>query len=207
LETALDEETRRHKETQTALRKKDRRIKEVQMAVDEEHKNFVMAQDTADRLNEKLNIYKRQLGEAVCLRWNVPQWLQLTAQESYTMQNLTRVRRYQHDLEEAEGRAEHAESSLNLIRAKHRSSVVTGKGQSPKVTTTTQPQQQQQQKQDSANIVKIVDDDNVTPLSHYIRRKHRSVSFGPPTMPILDKHSMTAHLLNIKDYIHTLYDN
>lgn len=38
LETALDEESRRHKETQNALRKKDRRIKEVQMQVDEEHK-------------------------------------------------------------------------------------------------------------------------------------------------------------------------
>jgi hypothetical protein len=54
LETALDEETRRHKETQNALRKKDRRIKEVQMVVDEEHKNFVMAQDTADRMMEKV---------------------------------------------------------------------------------------------------------------------------------------------------------
>jgi hypothetical protein len=71
LETALDEESRRHKETQNALRKKDRRIKEVQMQVDEEHKNFVMAQDTADRLLEKLNIQKRQLGEAVCSDfWN-----------------------------------------------------------------------------------------------------------------------------------------
>ena len=39
------------------------------MQVDEEHKNFVMAQDTADRLLEKLNIQKRQLGEAV--RWRV----------------------------------------------------------------------------------------------------------------------------------------
>jgi chromosome segregation ATPase len=118
LETALDEETRRHKETQNALRKKDRRIKEVQMQVDEEHKNFVMAQDTADRLLEKLNIQKRQLGEA----------------ESITMQNLQRVRRYQRELEDAEGRADQAESSLHLIRAKHRSSVVTGKGgSSPKV--------------------------------------------------------------------------
>lgn len=35
LETALDEETRRHKETQNALRKKDRRIKEVQQLVRE----------------------------------------------------------------------------------------------------------------------------------------------------------------------------
>ncbi|KAK6726143.1 hypothetical protein RB195_004452 [Necator americanus] len=65
LETALDEETRRHKETQNALRKKDRRIKEIQQLVDEEHKNFVMAQDTADRLQEKLNIQKTQFAEAV----------------------------------------------------------------------------------------------------------------------------------------------
>ncbi|MCP9260509.1 Paramyosin [Dirofilaria immitis] len=114
LETALDEETRRHKETQGALRKKDRRIKEVQMQVDEEHKMFVMAQDTADRLLEKLNIQKRQLGEA----------------ESLTMANLQRVRRYQRELEDAEGRADQAESSLHLIRAKHRSSVVTGKNAS-----------------------------------------------------------------------------
>ena len=33
--------------------------------VDEEHKNYVMAQDTADRLLEKLNIQKRQLSESV----------------------------------------------------------------------------------------------------------------------------------------------
>lgn len=57
----------RHKETQNALRKKDRRIKEIQQLVDEEHKNFVMAQDTADRLQEKLNIQKRQLAEAVSI--------------------------------------------------------------------------------------------------------------------------------------------
>lgn len=37
------------------------------------------------------------------------------------------------ELEDAEGRADQAESSLHLIRAKHRSSVVTGKGASPKV--------------------------------------------------------------------------
>lgn len=50
------------------------------------------------------------------------------------MQNLQRVRRYQHVLEDAEGRAEQAESSLQLIRAKHRSSVVTGKSTAPKVS-------------------------------------------------------------------------
>ena len=46
------------------------------------------------------------------------------------MQNLQRVRRYQRELEDAEGRADQAESSLQLIRAKHRSSVVTGKSAS-----------------------------------------------------------------------------
>lgn len=120
LETALDEETRRHKETQGALRKKEHRVKQVQMEVDEQHKNYVMAQDNVDRLTEKLNIYKRQLGEA----------------ESITMTNLQRVRKYQRELEDAEGRAEQAESSLHLIRAKHRSSVTVGKSASAKVFVT-----------------------------------------------------------------------
>ncbi len=35
------------------------------------------------------------------------------------MQNLQRVRRYQRELEDAEGRADQAESSLHLIRARH----------------------------------------------------------------------------------------
>ncbi|MCP4345820.1 MAG: hypothetical protein GY795_09875 [Desulfobacterales bacterium] len=55
------------------------------------------------------------------------------------MANLQRVRRYQRELEDAEGRAEQAESSLQLIRAKHRSSVVTGKSASPKVCTAAFP--------------------------------------------------------------------
>lgn len=65
LEVILDEETRRHKESQVTLRKKDRHAKELQMQVDEEHKLYVMAQDTSDRLAEKVGVYKRQLAEAV----------------------------------------------------------------------------------------------------------------------------------------------
>jgi len=87
------------------------------MQVDEEHKNFAIAEDTVHHLNEKLNIYKKQLTEA----------------ESVTMSNLTRVRRYQRDLEDSEARADQAESSLHLIRAKHRSSVATGKSGAPNV--------------------------------------------------------------------------
>ena len=71
--------------------------------VDEEHKNAVMAQDTADRLNEKLNIYKRQLGEAVSVLLKAHYITRTHLQETMTMNNLTRVRRYQRELEDAEG--------------------------------------------------------------------------------------------------------
>lgn len=56
--------------------------------------------------------------------------LMVIFKESLTMANLQRVRRYQRELEDAEGRADQAESSLHLIRAKHRSSVVAGKNTS-----------------------------------------------------------------------------
>lgn len=49
------------------------------------------------------------------------------------MQNLQRVRRYQRELEDAEGRADQAESSLHLLRAKSRTTVVGGKANASKV--------------------------------------------------------------------------
>lgn len=45
------------------------------------------------------------------------------AQESVSSTNLTRVRRFQRELEAAEERAEVAESNLCMIRAKHRTLV------------------------------------------------------------------------------------
>lgn len=42
-----------------------------------------------------------------------------------SQQSLTRVRRFQRELEAAEDRADSAESNLSLIRAKHRSWVTT----------------------------------------------------------------------------------
>ena len=42
-----------------------------------------------------------------------------------SQQNLTRVRRFQRELEAAEDRADQAESNLSFIRAKHRSWVTT----------------------------------------------------------------------------------
>lgn len=45
------------------------------------------------------------------------------SQEGTAQQSVTRVRRFQRELEAAEDRADQAESNLTLIRAKHRTFV------------------------------------------------------------------------------------
>jgi len=107
LENELDEERRRHQETIKILKKKERNVKELVMQCEEDHKNIQILQETLDKTYEKVNIYKRQIGE----------------QESISQTNLSRVRRFQRELESAEERAENAESNLSMIRAKHRTFV------------------------------------------------------------------------------------
>lgn len=48
-----------------------------------------------------------------------------TLQEGMSQQSVTRVRRFQRELEAAEDRADQAESNLTMIRAKHRTFVTT----------------------------------------------------------------------------------
>lgn len=107
LENELDEERRRHQETIKILKKKERNVKELVMQCEEDHKNIQILQETLDKTYEKVNIYKRQIGE----------------QESISQTNLSRVRRFQRELESAEERAENAETNLSMIRAKHRTFV------------------------------------------------------------------------------------
>ncbi|XP_018058671.1 PREDICTED: paramyosin, long form-like [Atta colombica] len=109
LELELDEEKRRHAETVKILRKKERNIKEVMIQVEEDAKNIALLQESFDKASQKVSIYKRQLQE----------------QEGMSQQSVTRVRRFQRELEAAEDRADTAESNLSLIRAKHRSFVTT----------------------------------------------------------------------------------
>lgn len=109
LELELDEEKRRHSETVKILRKKERNIKEVMIQVEEDAKNIALLQESLDKASQKVNLYKRQLQE----------------QEGMSQQSVTRVRRFQRELEAAEDRADTAESNLTLIRAKHRSFVTT----------------------------------------------------------------------------------
>ena len=65
LETELDNEQRRHAETQKNMRKADRRLKELAFQADEDRKNQERIQDIVDKLQNKIKTYKRQVEEAV----------------------------------------------------------------------------------------------------------------------------------------------
>jgi len=109
VEIEVEEEKRRHAETEKILRKKDHRVKELCVQSEEDHKTITLLSENCDKLSEKLKVYKRQVQE----------------QEGVSAQNLSRVRRFQRELEAAEDRADQAESNLSFIRAKHRSWVTT----------------------------------------------------------------------------------
>lgn len=109
VEIEFEEEKRRHSETQKVLRKKEHRVRELILQTEEDNKSVSMLNDSCEKLNEKVKMYRRQLNE----------------QEGMTQQNLTRVRRFQRELETAEDRADSAESNLSMIRAKHRTWVTT----------------------------------------------------------------------------------
>ncbi len=65
MEVELDNEQRRHVETQKNMRKQDRRLKELVFQADEDHKAQERMQDMVDKLQNKIKIYKRQVEEAV----------------------------------------------------------------------------------------------------------------------------------------------
>lgn len=109
LELELDSEKRNHAETIKILRKKERTVKEIIIQCEEDQKNVLLLQEALDKANSRLAQYKRQLNE----------------QEGFSAQSVTRVRRVQRELEAAEERADVAESSLNMVRAKHRTFVTT----------------------------------------------------------------------------------
>ncbi|ROT83633.1 myosin heavy chain [Penaeus vannamei] len=64
LEASLDDETRRHADSQKNLRKCERRIKELAFQTDEDKKNHDRMQDLVDKLQQKIKTYKRQIEEA-----------------------------------------------------------------------------------------------------------------------------------------------
>ncbi|XP_075702307.1 uncharacterized protein LOC142666212 [Rhinoderma darwinii] len=104
LENELDAEQRRSVDAIKGVRKFERRVKELTYQSEEDKKNVLRLQDLVDKLQIKVKAYKRQ-SEDVEEQANV---------------HLSRFRKSQHELEEAEERADIAESQVNKLRAKSR---------------------------------------------------------------------------------------
>merc|ERR550519_390619 len=104
LETIIDTEKKSHAATMMELHKKERSIKELILQSEEDRKNIIILQESLDKLNEKIKMYKRQLEE----------------QESISNSNIMRVKKFRRELESAENRAEEAESTLNQFRSRER---------------------------------------------------------------------------------------
>merc|ERR1711988_2023463 len=104
LEEMINTEKKSHAVTMTEMQVKTRQIKELVLQSEEDRKNIIILQESLDKLNEKIKMYKRQLEE----------------QESISNANIMRVKKFQRELESAESRAEEAESTLNQFRSRER---------------------------------------------------------------------------------------
>merc|ERR1711931_108887 len=105
LEEMINVEKKSHSVTMTELQTKTRQIKELVLQSEEDRKNIIILQESLDKLNEKIKMYKRQLEE----------------QESISNANIMRVKKFQRELECAENRAEEAESTLNQFSSERES--------------------------------------------------------------------------------------
>merc|ERR1712055_1101898 len=104
LEIMINNEKKTHSVTMSELHAKTRSIKDLILQSEEDRKNIIILQDSLDKLNEKIKMYKKQLEE----------------QESISNSNIMRVKKFQRELESAENRAEEAESTLNQFRSRER---------------------------------------------------------------------------------------
>ncbi|MBN3283120.1 MYH7 protein, partial [Polyodon spathula] len=116
LENELEGEQRKSSEAVKGVKKYERRIKELtyqysecpgellRCDTEEDRKNMARLQDLVDKLQMKVKSYKRTAEEA----------------EENANTNLGKFRKLQHELDEAEERADIAESQVNKLRAKTR---------------------------------------------------------------------------------------
>uniref|UniRef100_A0A7M4F151 Myosin heavy chain 7B n=1 Tax=Crocodylus porosus TaxID=8502 RepID=A0A7M4F151_CROPO len=109
LEGELDTEQKKTAEAQKGIRKYERRIKELTYQTEEDRKNLARMQDLIDKLQTKVKSYKRQYEEA------------------QANSNLVKYRKVQHELDDAEERADIAETQVNKLRSRSREVVITSK--------------------------------------------------------------------------------
>lgn len=105
--------------------------KEVVFQTEEDRKNIARLQDLVDKLQLKIKSYKRVAEEAVSLEmstvylrcFHVPPgvlFILSPQQEEQANVHLGKFRKLQHELDEAEERADIAESQVNKLRIKSR---------------------------------------------------------------------------------------
>jgi myosin heavy chain 6/7 len=70
LETELESEQRKYQETDKLVRKQDKRLKDLALQYEEDRKTNDQYRDTIEKLQQKINTYKRQVEEAVSI-WRV----------------------------------------------------------------------------------------------------------------------------------------
>merc|ERR1712080_125059 len=104
LSMELDSEQRRHNETRKGISKQERRLKELAAQADDDRKNNERAADNINKLNDKIKSYQRAIEEV----------------EEVASINLSKFRKAQTELEDAEERADMAEQTLGKLRAKFR---------------------------------------------------------------------------------------
>merc|ERR1712083_1195032 len=100
LEIELGNVQCRTSENYKSFQKADRRVKELQFQQDEDHKNSDRMSDLANKLQQKIKTYKKQIEEA----------------EEIAALNLAKYRKAQQGLEEAEERAKLAGTAMTLAR-------------------------------------------------------------------------------------------
>ncbi|MBN3322307.1 MYSS protein, partial [Atractosteus spatula] len=122
LENELEAEQRRGAEAIKGVRKYERRVKELTYQSEEDKKNVNRLQDLVDKLQLKVKAYKRQAEEAAlisCFPTSQIRTLYIKTEEQANA-HLSKFRKAQHELEEADERADIAESQVNKLRAKSR---------------------------------------------------------------------------------------
>merc|ERR1712073_195472 len=90
----------RTSECSKGYQKSERRIKELQFQQDEDRKNQDRMSELAQKLQQKIRTYKKQIEEA----------------EEIAALNLAKYRKAQQELEEAENRSKMAEGTLATVR-------------------------------------------------------------------------------------------
>uniref|UniRef100_A0A8P4G289 Myosin motor domain-containing protein n=3 Tax=Dicentrarchus labrax TaxID=13489 RepID=A0A8P4G289_DICLA len=104
LEGEVESEQKRAADAIKGIRKYERRVKELTYQTEEDKKTVLRLQDLVDKLQLKVKAYKRQNEEA----------------EEQASAHLGKLRKVQHELEEAQERADIAESQVNKMRTKSR---------------------------------------------------------------------------------------